>query len=155
MTTYTKAKNSLILLLFTVIISACQSVDIRGQYVSDKAISDINGNNFDQSQVVDFIGNPSFVPEYSNNTWYYIQRSQTKRAWFDPKVMEQRIVKITFDQEGIARNAELVKGGHLDQIDPKGDATLTPGTETSGVQKFVKNIGRFRKSANKKKARGN
>lgn len=154
MTSYIKARNSLILLLFTLILSACQSVDIRGQYISDKAISEINDNNFDQYQVADLLGNPSFVPEYSKNTWYYIQRSQTKRAWFDPQVVEQRIVKITFDQEGIARNAELIKGGHIDQIAPKSDKTPTPGTEASGVQKFVKNIGRFTKSS-KKKGRGN
>ncbi len=155
MTTYLKAKNVLILFLFTIILSACQSVDIRGQYVSDKAISDINNNHFDQYQVIDFIGNPSFVPEYSQNTWYYIQRSQTKRAWFDPQVVEQRIVKITFDQAGIAKNAELVEGGHMDNIALKGDVTPTPGTEENGLQKFVKNIGRFTKSSSKKKARGN
>ena len=142
-----------IVLLVASILSGCQSVDVRGHYVSDESISQINKGGFNKNTVMDLIGTPNFVPEYSQNTWYYIQRSQSKRVWFDPQVLVQRIVKVTFNNSGSVIKAELIEGGHAEEVVVDKDSTATPGTEQTGVQKFVKNFGKFNKSS-KKKTRG-
>jgi sulfur relay (sulfurtransferase) DsrF/TusC family protein len=88
--------TTIISVLLLLILSGCQSVDVRGQFVSDSAIKQINSKKPNQEQLIDMIGTPTYVPDYSENTWYYIQRSLSRKAWFDPKVVQKRIVKITF-----------------------------------------------------------
>ena len=134
-------------------LSGCQSVDVRGQFVSDSAIEEINTKKLKQDEIIDLVGTPTYVPEYSHNTWYYIQRSLTKRAWFDPKVIEQRIVKITFDAHAKAIEATLLSVIHDEKLTIENKYTKTHGTEQNNIQKFVKNIGRFNKTTDGKKKR--
>ena len=138
--------------LFTIIIlfilTGCQTVDMRGQFVSDKAISEINAKKPGKNEVIDMIGTPTYIPDYTKNTWYYIQRSLSKRAWFDPKVVKQRIVKITFNSSSKVLEAVLLEDLQNENITALSNYTKTRGTEQSGIQKFVKNIGRFNQTTN-------
>ena len=118
-------------------------IDVRGQFVSDSAIEQINIKKPNQEDLIDMIGTPTYVPDYSASTWYYIQRSLTRRAWFDPKVVTQRIVKITFAANKRVSEAVLLKNSQNEAIVANTAFTKTHGTEQSGIQKFVKNIGRF------------
>jgi outer membrane protein assembly factor BamE (lipoprotein component of BamABCDE complex) len=141
----------LVLCLMLLVLGGCQRVDIRGQYVSDELIQKINHEKMNEEEVMGLIGSPTYIPEYTKETWYYIQRSVTKKAWFDPKVKEQRVIKVTF-HKGIAK-AELLIDLQNESIVVESSETKSVGTDQSGVQKFVKNIGRFNKSkdASKKK----
>ena len=143
--------TKLFFLVIFLFLGGCQSVDVRGQFVSDSAIEEINAKKLNQDQVVELIGSATYIPEYSPNNWYYIQRSQTKRAWFDPKVVEQRIVKINFTKNGKVIEAILLSDIQEENITIDANYTKTKGTEQTGVQKFVKNIGRFNKTTDGKK----
>jgi len=136
--------------LFTVIIllnlAGCQSVDVRGQFVSDQAIQEINTKKLDKQEVVRLIGTPTYAPNYSKNTWYYIQRYMARRAWFNPTVKQQRIIKVVFGSNNKALSAVLIEDDQNEKISSVGSYTKTHGTEKNGVQKFVKNIGRFNKT---------
>jgi outer membrane protein assembly factor BamE (lipoprotein component of BamABCDE complex) len=92
------------------------------------------------------------VPDYNPNTWYYVQRSLARRAWFEPKVIEQRIVEIKFNND-VVSNVLLLKDEHVEGISNVGEYTQTYGTEASGLQKFVRNIGRFNKTTDGKNKR--
>lgn len=142
---------SVLLVSALLFLSGCQSIDVRGQYVDTEAVNKINDRKLNQDEIIDLIGTPTYVPEYSENTWYYVQRSLTRRAWFEPKVVEQRIVKITFNKEGIASNAELLTDSHNENIAVQGNYTKAYGTEQNGIQKFVGNIGRFNSPTDGKK----
>lgn len=135
---------SSIILLF--ILAGCQSVQVRGQHVTDQAIEQINKNKSTKKEVVDIIGTPTYVPDYTKNTWYYVQRSLTKKAWFNPKVVEQRIVKVTFGNNNKVLSAVILKNTQNENISINSDYTKTLGTEKTGLQKFVNNLGRFHKS---------
>ncbi len=137
--------HKLIPLIFLILLAGCQSIDVRGQFVSDEAIKEINTQRPNKIQLMDKIGTPTYVPDYSQNTWYYIQRSLAKRAWFDPKVVNQRIVKVTFNGDKV-QEAGLLSDSQNDEISSQSAYTKTYGTEQNGVQKFVKNIGRFNKT---------
>ena len=133
----------IISVFFLLIITGCQSIDVRGQFVSDSAIEQINIKKPNQEELVGMIGTPTYVPDYSSSTWYYIQRSLARRAWFDPKVVQQRIIKITFGSNKKVSKAVLLKDSQNESIIANSAYTKTHGTEQSGIQKFVKNIGRF------------
>ncbi len=134
-------------------LQGCASIDVRGQFVSDSAIEEINNKKLNQDQIVSLIGTPTYIPEYSPDNWYYIQRSLSRRAWFEPKVIEQRIVKISFTKHGKLSDAILLSDIHDENIIIDKNYTKTKGTEQNGIQKFVKNIGRFNKTTDGKKKR--
>jgi len=149
MTLFAKYFKYLLTLSIFSILAGCQAIDVRGQFISDQAIKDINSKKLNREQLVHEIGNPTYIPDYTENTWYYIQRSMSRKAWLDPKVVKQRIVKITFaDKNGFAR-ADLVENTHNEKISSNDNYTKTRGTEQTGIQKFVKNIGRFNKTTDK------
>jgi outer membrane protein assembly factor BamE (lipoprotein component of BamABCDE complex) len=147
--TYLKTYFSTTILVFFLFgISGCQSIDVRGQFISDKAIQEINAAKPTQEELVEMIGTPTYIPDYTENTWYYIQRSLARRAWFDAKVTDQRIVKITFDKSQKVDKAILENSPYDNTIAINSLYTPTHGTEKTGIQKFVKNIGRFNQTTN-------
>ncbi|NRB11167.1 MAG: outer membrane protein assembly factor BamE [Rickettsiaceae bacterium] len=138
-------------LLFSLITcSGCQTINVRGQYIDDKVIKQIN-TNLTKKDVLNLIGTPTYDPEYSNNTWYYIQRSQARRAWFTPKVIEQRILKIQFDENERVTSAELIENSQDKTVKATSKFTKVHGTEQNAVQKFIKNAGRFNPTKNTSK----
>ena len=137
--------HKLVPTIFLILLAGCQSIDVRGQFVSDEAIKQINSQQPAKVQLIALVGTPTYVPDYSNNTWYYIQRSLAKRAWFDPKVVKQRIVKIVFNGDKV-QEAILLSDGQNEELSSQSNYTQTYGTQQNGIQKFVKNIGRFNKT---------
>ena len=131
--------------IFLILLAGCQSIDVRGQFVSDEAIKQINSQQPTKVELIALVGTPTYVPDYSKNTWYYIQRSLAKRAWFDPKVVKQRIVKVVFNGDKV-QEAGLLSDGQNEEISSQSNYTQTYGTQQNGIQKFVKNIGRFNKT---------
>lgn len=140
-----------LLTLFTLLIlSSCKTIDIRGQYVDDNSISQLENKQLTKAEVLNLIGTPTIEPDYSPDTWYYIQRSLARRAWFDPKVVEQRILKIKFNKNDIIEEVVILNDSHKDEINVLSEYTKTYGTELNGMQKFVRNIGRFNKTTDGK-----
>ncbi len=142
--------KTLITIIFLMLLSGCQSIDIRGQSVTDEAVAEINEKKPFKDQLTELIGTPTYIPDYSENTWYYIQRTVAKKAWLTPKVEEQRIVKINFAHNKVI-SAILINDMHNENVVANSSYTKTYGTDQNGVQKFVKNIGRFNKSKTTKK----
>lgn len=135
-------------------LCSCQTIESRGQYVDDNLLPTLEERRLSKSEVKDLIGTPTIIPDYTANTWYYIQRSLARRAWFKPKVIEQRIVRITFNKNDIIEEVLVLNDSHKEDIMLIKEYTKTYGTELNGLQKFVKNIGRFNKTTdgkNKKK----
>jgi len=137
--------HKLVPTIFLILLAGCQSIDVRGQFVSDEAIKQINSQHPNKVELVGLVGTPTYIPDYSKNTWYYIQRSLAKRAWFDPKVVKQRIVKVVFNGDKV-QEAGLLSDGQNEEISSQSNYTQTYGTQQNGIQKFVKNIGRFNKT---------
>jgi len=132
------------------VLSSCQTLDIRGQYVDDTTVKGIERKKLSKSEVENLLGTPTIIPNYSSDTWYYIQRILARRAWFDPKVVEQRIVKVKFDKHDILEEATLLIDSQ-EEINIISEYTKAHGTELNSVQRFVKNIGRFNKTTDGKK----
>lgn len=131
-------------------LSGCQTIDVRGQMVSDELIAEVNSKKPNKEGLIEMIGTPTYIPDYSQDTWYYIQRSMARRAWFEPKVVKQRIVEVNFTKSGQVAEATLLTDTQ-NKVKVLSNYTKTYGTEQNGLQKFVKNIGKFNKTTDGKK----
>jgi outer membrane protein assembly factor BamE (lipoprotein component of BamABCDE complex) len=136
-----------ILLLIALLFSGCQSVRINGQFIDDRSVKEIEGKKLNKDEVTNLIGSPTVVPDYSPDHWYYIQRTVSQRAWFEPKILEQKITEVVFDSKGYVSKVLVYENMNLEEIASVKEYTKTHGTDENGLQKFIKNIGRFNKKS--------
>ncbi len=134
-------------------LSGCQIVNSQGKQVEPLALQRLEKEKLTKSQVEELIGSPTIVPDYTTNTWYYVERLVAKRAWFNQKTIHQKILKLSFDKNGILIGALVLDDGHDNDIKIVREYTKSNGTNLNPMQKFVKNIGRFSVSKKEKKAK--
>lgn len=136
-------------------LSGCKTIENRGQSIDDSALVKLESKKLNKTEVVELIGIPTMVPEYSQNTWYYVERVMSQRSWLNPKIEKQKIVKITFDANNFMQEVVVIDDSHRQDIETVREYTRTYGTELNGLQKFVKNLGRFNKTTdgNKNKSK--
>jgi outer membrane protein assembly factor BamE (lipoprotein component of BamABCDE complex) len=138
----------LLIAILTVIVSACQYPVHSGTLVNDEQIKEIEGKPFTKAEIEEKLGTPNVIPDFSENTWYYIHRNMTRRAFFLPVVHGQKIVKLTFDHDRL--NAiESVDNEHNADIVVVKEYIRTKGTEMNPVQEYIRNFGRFNKTKKK------
>jgi len=132
------------------ILSACQTIDHNGQLITLEEIKEINETNPSKEELVEMVGSPTFVPDYSANTWYYINRTSCKKVYTPKTVLSQQVVMINFIGNNAAE-AKLVDTIENKDFTAEQSYTKTYGSEQTGIQKFVGNLGRFNASTKKNK----
>lgn len=138
----------ILFILSAVLLSGCQSINNRGEFVEKEKIEAIGKNHVSKAQVVEMLGEPTIVPDYTPNTWYYVGRKVQDKVWSSPTVKKQRIVIITFAGDNVD-TVEISDKRPKYKVVVQRDSTEAKGTEESVVQTFVKNFGRFNKSGRK------
>ncbi|MDF2964842.1 MAG: tmRNA-binding protein [Rickettsiaceae bacterium] len=131
-------------------LASCKSVDVTGNNVKEADINYLQINKPTKDQVVDRLGTPTIMPDYSPNTWYYVYIKTAKTTWTFPSITEQKVLKVTFDNVGRVDKAILMENIHNNNVAITAHTTPTPGNEGSAIQEFVKNIGKFNKPKKKK-----
>jgi len=136
-------------------LSGCQTIETRGQIIDESALRELESKKLSKTEVVELIGSPTMIPEYSQDTWYYVERVMSQRAWLNPKIVKQTIVRVTFDNRNLMQEIVVINDSHRQDIEIVREYTRTYGTELNGLQKFVKNLGRFNKTTdgNKNKSK--
>ena len=132
------------------VLFGCQSINNRGEYVPKETLLAIEKNHISKEQLLEMLGEPTIIPDYSTGTWYYVSRKVQDKVWSRPSIKSQRVVKITFNGDNVDKIEILDKRPKNNvNIDP--EITPVKGTEESAIQTFVKNFGRFNKTARKKR----
>lgn len=68
-------------------------------YIFDEASLEQVPPGSTQEQVLLVLGTPSTVATVSGEVFYYISQKSQRTAFLDPKVTEQRVLAVYFDQE--------------------------------------------------------
>jgi outer membrane protein assembly factor BamE (lipoprotein component of BamABCDE complex) len=128
-------------------VSACSpTVENRGYVPDAEALDRLKPGNQTRDDVAELLGTPSAVTPFSDDTWIYIQRKTSTLAFFEPRVLEQNVVVVGFDDTGLVRDVRryTLEDGKL--IDPVTRKTPAPGKELSFLEQLVGNVGRFNTS---------
>lgn len=123
--------------------SCSPTIENRG-YVPDKeALDRVKPGSQTRTDVSDLLGTPSAVTPFSENTWIYIQSKTSTMAFFEPRVLEQNVVVVDFDDAGLVTDVRryTLEDGKL--IDPVSRTTPSPGKELSFLEQLVGNVGKF------------
>jgi outer membrane protein assembly factor BamE (lipoprotein component of BamABCDE complex) len=134
-------------------LAACTNpVDQRGNLPEADKLAQIKPGSTDKATVTQLLGSPSTVGMFDPNTWLYISQKTRVVALREPEVLDQQVVAIAFDDQGIVRNVVHRTMADGEAIVPNPDATPAPGREFTLLEQLIGNFGRF--SATKKSEGG-
>ena len=131
--------------MIAVLVGACSpTVNTRGNIVEDFRMREITPGVSTQTNVLKSLGSPTTKAPFDENIWYYIGQTMEKKGIFDPKVTEEKVVVVAFDEEGIVQTMEEIDSERLN-IPKVRRKTHTGGNEVTVMEQLLGNIGRFNK----------
>ena len=126
------------------LVAACTPVtNTRGNLVEDVRLGEIEPGVSTVDDVLFVLGSPSTVAPFDENTWYYIGQVTERVAFYNPEIVDRRVVKLTFDESGLLADIEdlsLEEGQQVDLVDRE---TPTRGREITFLEQMIGNLGRF------------
>ena len=134
-------------LLVGLALMACTPTQTnRGNMVEDFRMQEITPGVSTKTNVLKSLGSPTTTAPFDENIWYYMGQKMEKKGIFDPKVTEERVVVVAFNEEGIVETMEEIDSERLD-IPKVRRKTKTGGNDITIVEQILGNVGRFNKPA--------
>lgn len=106
-------------------------------------MAEITTGESSKTDVLRTLGSPTTQAPFDENIWYYIGQKTEKSGIFDPKVIEEKIVVVAFNEEDIVAQIEQVDADRVD-IPIVRRKTPTGGHEVTIMQQLLGNVGRFK-----------
>jgi outer membrane protein assembly factor BamE (lipoprotein component of BamABCDE complex) len=123
-------------------LSACAGLRDHKGFVIDQTLADAIQVGVDnKDSVAKTLGRPTFTGQFDPNDWYYVSRDTAQFAFRDPKVQQQTILRVQFDQAGNVVAVNKTGKELIAQVDPSGDKTPTLGRQRSFFDELFGNIG--------------
>jgi outer membrane protein assembly factor BamE (lipoprotein component of BamABCDE complex) len=123
-------------------LSACAGSRDHKGFVLDPTLTDAIQVGVDnRDSVTRTIGRPTFTSQFDPNEWYYVSRNTAQLAFRDPKVTDQTVLRIRFDQAGNVTSVEKTGKELIAKVEPSGDKTPTLGRQRSFFEELFGNIG--------------
>jgi outer membrane protein assembly factor BamE (lipoprotein component of BamABCDE complex) len=82
-----------------------------------------------QAEVMAALGSPSATGTFDPRVWYYISKRTETMAFFKPRVTEQKVIEIQFDNDGIVKDIKQYSLAEARDIDLVTEETPTIGRE--------------------------
>jgi outer membrane protein assembly factor BamE (lipoprotein component of BamABCDE complex) len=123
-------------------LSACSGLREHKGFVIDPTLAEgIQVGVDNRDSVLRAMGRPTFTGQFDPNDWYYVSRDTTQLAFRDPKIREQTVLRVQFDQAGNVTAVQKTGKELVANIDPSSDKTPTLGRQRSFFQELFGNIG--------------
>ncbi len=125
-------------------VAACaKTIDQRGNLPDPIALERLTPGKATRADVIQTLGSPSSVGTFDDEVWYYIAARTERFAFFAPKVIDQEVVAIAFDDKGRVRAIDRYTLKDARKIEPVDRVTPTGGRKLTILQQLVGNLGRF------------
>ena len=123
-------------------LSACAGSRDHKGFVLDATLTDAIQVGVDNKEsVTRTIGRPTFTSQFDPNEWYYLSRNTAQLAFRDPKVTDQTVLRIRFDQAGNVSTLQKTGKELIANVNPVKDKTPTLGRKRSLFEDLFGNIG--------------
>ena len=113
----------------------------RGYVMDEELTQAIQVGTDNKASVEKTLGRPSFTSTFGDTDWYYVSRDTQTLAFRDPRVTDQTVIHVRFDQAGNVAAVEKTDEKLVANIDPNGDRTPTLGRQKSFFDELFGNIG--------------
>jgi outer membrane protein assembly factor BamE (lipoprotein component of BamABCDE complex) len=125
-------------------LSACApNISTHGYRFDEASLAQLEPGRTTEAGVTKLLGSPSSVATFDKRIWYYITQRWEQRSFYQDKVVEQKVVTLTFNDKGVLQNIDRYGLGDARQVALVDRVTPTSGNELTLLQQFLGNIGRF------------
>ncbi|NNG05135.1 MAG: outer membrane protein assembly factor BamE [Inquilinus sp.] len=129
-------------------VAACSPVvATRGNLIDDTRLEQVAVGRSTVNDVASLFGSPSTVSTFDPKVWYYFGQRTEKTAFFDPEIVERRVVLVEFSEYGVVRRIEelgLEDGLPVELVERE---TPTLGRRLTVLEQLIGNFGRFNNGA--------
>ena len=123
-------------------LSACAGYrETRGYILDQELASAIQVGTDNKESVQRTLGRPTFTGQFNDNEWYYVSRATSQFAFRNPRVREQSVFRVQFDQAGNVAAVDRWGKEKIASIDPYGRQTPTLGRQRSFFEDLFGGIG--------------
>ncbi len=133
------------LLIAGLAVAACEPIRQTHGYVPAEAyVKRIKVGEDGRADIISKIGRPSTTGTFeADEEWYYISRSTETRAFFAPKAVNQNVMVLSFNADGVVTdlNRYSLEDGQV--IDLVTRTTPTRGKRLTFLQQLLGNLGKF------------
>lgn len=139
-------KRIFILFLLVSTLTACASTITNRGYNSEKlqkVDTLIKPGVANSSTVRNLFGSPSATSSFGGETWYYMSSKTKSLAFLKPKVMEQNVVAIAFNEDGTVNSIRKYDRNDMRDVASRDDYTRSEGNDLTVLQQLLGNVGRF------------
>ncbi len=127
-----------------VAVAGCSTtVEQRGNLPPPDEIAQIHPGKTTKGEVVKILGSPSSVGVFNDRSWYYISRRTSQFSFFDPKLLDQQVFIVDFNDQNVVNAIDHMTLKDGEEISPVARTTPAPGRELSFLEQIVGNLGKF------------
>lgn len=124
-------------------LGGCSATEAsHGNMVEDYRLSEITAGISTRQNVLKSLGSPTTTAPFDETIWYYIGQKTERKAFFDPKVVEEKVVVVAFDPDGIVETIEEIDADRIN-VPRVRRKTHTGGNEVTIMQQLLGNMGKF------------
>ena len=124
------------------LIAGCAGLrDHRGSVIDKELASAVQVGVDNKDSVTKTLGRPSFIGQFTPNDWYYVSRDTRTVAFRDPKVLDQTVLHVRFDQAGNVALVDRTGKELIASIDPVNAKTPTLGRKRGFFDEMFGGIG--------------
>ncbi|MGZ2412448.1 outer membrane protein assembly factor BamE (lipoprotein component of BamABCDE complex) [Sphingomonas sp. F9_3S_D5_B_2] len=113
----------------------------RGAVLDPQLVTGIQPGVDNKDSVEKTLGRPTFAGEFTANDWYYIARDTSTFAFRNPRVTDQTVLHIRFDNAGNVAAVERTGKNMVANIDPTKRSTPTLGRKHDIFSEIFGGIG--------------
>ena len=139
-------KNFIFVLITTLALTGCISeFEQHGFSFEQNNIQSIKVGKSSKQNVLQSLGSPSTESNYGTPTFYYIGFKTEKVAFMQPKIIEQRVISITFDKKNTVSDIQEYTIDDLNSIAFSEHKTEIKGNTLTPIEQIMSNVGKFNK----------
>jgi outer membrane protein assembly factor BamE (lipoprotein component of BamABCDE complex) len=116
----------------------------RGYVIDEQLTTAIQAGVDNKASVERTLGQPSFTGTFDQNDWYYVARDTRAFAFRNPRVTDQTVIHVRFDQAGNVVAVNQTDETLIASINPNNDQTPTLGRKQGFFDELFNNIGTIR-----------
>ena len=124
------------------LLTGCASNRVhKGAVIDSQLAGAIQPGVDNKASVEKLLGRPTFAGEFTQNDWYYVARDTNQLAFRNPRVTNQTVLHVRFDQKGNVTSINRTGLELVMNVDPSNRRTPTLGREKSLFDELFGNIG--------------
>lgn len=126
-------------------LSACAAeVRNRGNLVEDRRLEQIQVGTSTAGDVIRAFGSPTSVATFDDGIWYYIGQRVEYFSFFEPDILERRVVRIQFDTtSGVVTDLQVRTLEDGVEFAFEESETPTLGRQMGVLEQLFGNFGQF------------